>query len=291
MSRNPFLAIASLAIVLPLTALAPPPVQAQAAANGPTTHEYRILLVGNSLIYSNNLPAMLRAIGEAQGTPLVTRTFAAPGGKLSDRASDGFASAELGRGHYDAILLQEQGGNLAVCVAGSSSSRKAPCAASMRAYETFAKLAHAQGARVLLFSTWGPDRRWDQRTARSVGMIARKVDGQLFNAAEIIDTVRRAQPNDNPLPDGIHPNIHASLALALALYRDITGTTPVARDLRIRAPLYPANIAVTPDRAIEEQAAIAGDGKVTVVPAALIAPIIESLPPASHEAQDSRHRP
>ena len=41
-----------------------------AFAQTPTpAREYRVLLVGNSLTYTNNLPALLRAVGASQGTP------------------------------------------------------------------------------------------------------------------------------------------------------------------------------------------------------------------------------
>lgn len=44
-----------------------------------------MLLVGNSLTYTNNLPALLRAVGASQGTPIATESYAAPGGTLAER--------------------------------------------------------------------------------------------------------------------------------------------------------------------------------------------------------------
>ena len=46
------------------------PVHAQTDAT--PAREYRVLLVGNSLTYTNNLPALLRAVGASQGTPIAT---------------------------------------------------------------------------------------------------------------------------------------------------------------------------------------------------------------------------
>ena len=102
-------------------------------AQDPAPKEYRVLLVGNSLTYTNNLPALLRAVGASQGTTIVTETYAAPGGTLDDRLDEGHVAAALRARKFDAIVLQEQGGHLAACMASAQEQRKAPCAASDRA--------------------------------------------------------------------------------------------------------------------------------------------------------------
>lgn len=145
--------------------------------------EYSVLLVGNSLTYTNNLPALLRAVGAANGVSITTTTFAAPGGVLSERLSEGHVANALRSRHYDALLLQEQGGHLAACMASASAQRTAPCAASKRAYATFADLARTSGTKTLLMATWGPDERWDARVARSVGMLAKDSGSTVFHAS------------------------------------------------------------------------------------------------------------
>lgn len=277
-------------IALMLLALAAQPSPAQEAPGATTPRQYRVLLVGNSLTYTNNMPAMLRAIGAAEGTPIVTETFAAPGGTLNERLIDGYALAALERGPHDVVVLQEQGGNLAACM--TKAQRNAPCAASRRAYATFAEHARAKGAKVLLFVSWGPDRRWDSRLRGSIGAVAHDLDVTLFDAAGALDALRRAQPGSQPLPDGNHPSIQASLLLALTLYRDITGTAPSARDLQIRAPLLPFNTDVATNRPLEVQPGLGDGGNVTLVPAALIAPLLQALPkPEDANAdRDSRRR-
>lgn len=277
------------AIALSLSAFLPQPSQAQAApATGAAPTQYRVLLVGNSMSYTNNLPAMLRAIGAAQGTPIITETFAAPGGTLNDRLNDGHASAALARNHYDAVVLQEQGGNLAACQ--TKAQRNAPCAASRHAYQTFAKQAQARGAKVLLFASWGPDRKWDGRLQYSIGSVAHDLGAKLFNASGALNALRKAQPDVVLFPEVNQPSIQASLMLALALYRDVTGNTPSARDLQIRAPLLPYNTDVATDQPLEAQPGL-GDGvAVTVVPGALIAPLIQALQSQDDTELDSRRR-
>lgn len=276
-------------IALVLFAFFPSPSQAQTApAAAPAPPQYRVLLVGNSMSYTNNLPAMLRALGAAQGTPIITETYAAPGGTLTERLNDGYATTALAGGHYDVVVLQEQGGNLAACQA--KAQRTAPCAASRRAYRAFAEQAQARGAKVLLFASWGPDRKWDGRLMFSIGSVARELDAKLFNAAGALNALRKAQPEAVLFPEPNQPSIQASLMLALALYRDITGNTPTARDLQVRAPLLPFNTDVATNRPLEAQPGLGDGGAVTVVPAALLAPLIQALPPLRSEVEEGTQR-
>jgi len=249
-----------------------------ATAPAAAAREYRVLLVGNSLTYTNNLPALLRAVGASQGVAITTETYAAPGGTLAERWHDGHVAKALRDRKFDVLVLQEQGGKLAACVANAVEQRKAPCAASMHAYREFSALARQGGANVLLFATWAADDRWQGRLNRSVGMLAEKSSARVFRAATAIESMREAQPGSNPYPDGSHPSTQASLMLAVALYRDITGTAPVARDLLVTAPLLPVNAAVSPASPMESQPALAGDRKTTVIPASLIAPLVKALP-------------
>lgn len=251
---------------------------AGAQAQDAAPKEYRVLLVGNSLTYTNNLPALLRAVGASQGTPIATETYAAPGGTLDDRLDEGHVAAALRERRFDAVVLQEQGGHLAACMSSLQEQRKAPCAASAQAYRDFAELAKSKGAAVLLFGTWGPDERWQGKLDRSVRMIARKHDAKVFDAAGALAALHESQPDVRLYPDGTHPSTLASVMLALALYRDVTGHAPVAGDLRVNAPLLPVNAAVSAASAMESQPGLAGDGKATVIPRALVEPLVKALP-------------
>lgn len=281
MSRRPVPLCVGLLLACALPAYAQAPVR-----------EYRVLLVGNSLTYTNNLPALLRAVGASQGTPITTETYAGAGGTLNERWTEGHVANALRARKFDAVVLQEQGGHLAACMASLQEQRKAPCAASVRAYTELASLAKAAGARPLLFATWGPDERWQGKLDRSIRMIAGKTSATVFPAAGMLSALREAQPGIRLFPDGTHPSTQASLMLALALYREVTGGNPVARDLRVTAPLLPVNAAVSPASPLEVKPGLAGDGKAIVVPASLIEPLVKALPDpgASAEVQPARGR-
>lgn len=240
-------------------------------------HAYRVLLVGNSLTYTNNLPALLRAVGKAHGTPILTETWAAPGGTLAERANEGHVAAALRERRFDAVVLQERGGVLA-CVASADDIRTAPCAASMRVQRDFTALAKQAGARTLLFATWAPDERQQGRVARGTRQLAQRIGAEVFDAAGVLAALRKAQRATSPTPDGVHPSTQASLLLALALYRQISGQIPQARELRVDAPLLPVAAAVDAGSPMESQTGLRGDGRITVVPASLLAPLVHALP-------------
>ena len=272
-------------LVLAASVLCAGSVPAYAQSTATPQREYRVLLVGNSLTYTNNLPALLRAVGASQGISIITETYAAPGGTLAERGHDGHAANALRARKFDAVVLQEQGGKLAACPASAVEQRKAPCAASMHAYRDLASLARDKGAAVLFFNTWAADDRSQARISRSTRMLAEKHSARVFNAAGAIAALLKAQPDAMPYPDGTHPSTQASLMLALVLYRDITGTAPRAKDMRVTAPLLPVNAAVSAASPMESQPGLAGDGKAVLVPASLLEPLVKAIPDPKTSAE------
>ena len=262
-------------------------VPAHAQSTATPQREYRVLLVGNSLTYTNNLPALLRAVGGSQGTRITTETYAAPGGTLAERWRDGTAAEALRTRKFDVVVLQEIGGQVG-CLASASRTRTAPCAASVQAHASFAALAQASGAKPLLFTTWSHDKRMQGRINRGMRQLAKDNGATEFNAAGAIEALHSAQPTVTPYPDGTHPSTQASLMMAVALYRDITGSTPTPKLLRVDAPLLPVNAAVSAASPLEAQAALAGNGQVTVVPVTLVEPLVKALPDPKDEAGMAR---
>ncbi|MES2859655.1 MAG: hypothetical protein V4704_10815 [Pseudomonadota bacterium] len=260
-------------------------------AQAPAGREYRVLLVGNSLTYTNNLPALLRAVGASHGDRIVTETYAGPAATLSQHWKAGHVGNALRNRKFDVVVLQEMGG-LVACLASASQQRKAPCAASVQAHVGLVQAATAAEAKTLLLSTWARDERSQARIDRGMRHLAKDTGATVFDAAGAVESLRQAHPDARPYPDGTHPSTMASLMMAVALYRQVTGTTPLARDLKVDAVLLPVNAAVSPGTAMESQGALAGTGKATLVPASLVAPLVKALPDpnASVEVDPSRRR-
>ena len=265
------------------------PTWAQTVAPAPApARELRVLFVGNSLTYVNNLPRLLHAMAASQpGRPAITTmTYAAPGGTVAERWADGHAAAALRDGHWDVLVLQERGGLLA-CLVDSERRQESECRASERAHRDFAELAGSRGSRVLLLATWGPDGDWQRRLDEAIRKLSGKLrsggaDVAVVPAGSTLRAWARRQPADAPaFPDGVHPGLPASLVMAAQLYRAVAGEDAQSHDLAIDFPLLPANALVKPDAPLESQAQLAGDGHDLLLKADALAPLLEA-------ARDSR---
>ena len=153
---------------------------AQPAVDAAPAAVTRVLFIGNSLTYANNLPRLLRAVAASQpgGPAIDTATYVIPGAQLDDLRDDGHATAALRDGDWDVVVLQERGGLLSC---NAKSTREPECRRSESAHRHFVELAQQRGARTLLLMTWPPARGNDLRDER--GRLARQ-DPSLVEAAE-----------------------------------------------------------------------------------------------------------
>ena len=264
-----------LSLSLPLCAVVASAAEPAAVPVTTAPRELRVLFVGNSLVYVNNLPATLRALADAQATPvrITTATFAAPGGTVAERWKDGHAAAALRGGTWDAIVLQERGGLLA-CMVDAEQRAQGECRASERAHKQFADLAREHGARTLLLATWGPDEAWQLKLDRAIKQLASRTSAEVIPAGSVLRAYAAEHPQTPTFPDKVHPSLPATLIMAAQLYRAITGSDAQARDVTIDFPLLPANALVKADAPMEGQPQLAGNGKRIVVKADAIAMLL-----------------
>jgi len=235
----------------------------------------RVLLVGNSLIYAQNVPGLLRALAASQtGGPLLeTASFVAPGGTLAERWKDGAAAKALREGQWDVVVLQERGGLLA-CMASSEQRQQPECRASQRAHKQFAELAESRGARVLLFGTWGPDAAWQLNLDRGLAAIARNTGAETVELGEMLREQDKRQPSTPMFSDGVHASLEGALLIAARLYRSIAGRAPSAAELELDFVLLPANAAIKPESPIEQQPQLARSGEPVRIPGKSIAGLL-----------------
>jgi len=240
----------------------------------------RVLFVGNSLVYVNDLPATLRALAASQPSPVTieTQTFVAPGGTVADRWKDGHVTKALAAGHWDAVVLQERGGLLA-CMVDSEQRTSSECRASERAHKDFAAQAKAAGARTYVLATWGPDADWQARLDRAAKQLAGRIDAQVVPAGPALRAYAAKHGEAATFPDSIHPSLPATLIMAVQLHRAIVGTAPVPADVTLDFALLPARAAVTPDAPMETQPQLKGSGNRIVVKADAMALLIAASQP------------
>ena len=68
----------------------------------------RVLFIGNSYIYVNNLPQMVKDVASSVGDTLIFDSYAVGGYRLQDHSNDQTALNLIATGNWDFVVLQEQ---------------------------------------------------------------------------------------------------------------------------------------------------------------------------------------
>jgi len=179
----------------------------------------RLLFLGNSLTYTNDLPGMLEQLAVAGGVVGIdARDASQPGYALEDHWSTPQSRAALDEGPWDIVILQQ----------GPSSLPESQVNLVTWA-ETWADAIRDRGGEPALYMVW-PDRtrlEFFDDVRESYEAAADAADGALYPAGE---AWRSAWARDPTLalygPDDFHPSVMGTYLAALTIYRGITGRAP-----------------------------------------------------------------
>lgn len=176
----------------------------------------RILFIGNSLTYTNNLPEIVRAVCASGGVEIETHMVAKPNFSLLDHWRVGDAREAIENGNWNIVVLQQG-------PSAQGESRR-----QLRRYAAlFAPLITAAGAQPAMYSVWpARDRAIDfERAAESYALAAADIGAMLFPVATAWNVARR----DIELysPDGLHPNAYGSYLAALVMFAVLAQRTPI----------------------------------------------------------------
>jgi hypothetical protein len=180
----------------------------------------RVLFVGNSLTYFNDLPEMVRGLTEAAGLPAVeVESVAFPDYDLGLHLDRGDAMRAIRSKRCTLVVLQQ----------GPSSLEENR--AQLRAWTvTFAADIRKAGARPALYMVWPSlENAWTfDRAVESYRLAADDVDGVLFPVGEAFRVARAKDPTA-PLyeNDGYHPTITGSYLAALVIVARLHDRSPV----------------------------------------------------------------
>lgn len=269
------LAVVALLLFAPLAGAQTAPTAA------PVRPSVRVMLVGNSLIYTNNLPGLLRSLARAQisGPLIETESYVMPGAELQQHWKLGQAATALQASQWDVLVLQERGGLLA-CLASPSQKDNDTCRNSVRAHKHFVELAQSKGTRVLLMGTWGPDAQWQDRLDRGLRQVARETGATpVFTGTRLREYQAAHREATLFTDDSLHPSLIASLILATALYREVTGERAQAHNLLLDFPLLPPGSRMGDNLPLERNAALNAHAKPVMLSAAELPPLIEAAEP------------
>jgi hypothetical protein len=164
----------------------------------------RVLFVGNSLTYYNNLPGMVESIYESTrpNATLHTELLASGGALIRDHLTTGHLAQILAKNRFDVVVLQELGG-FPACPADFRGCSDSPAAL----HEAIA-LVRAAGARAILFGTWqATPESQRELSAATKEMAARlQVDvadvGAAMQSALTTTNLQTLDKTGHPLPQG-----------------------------------------------------------------------------------------
>lgn len=193
---------------------------------GPAPGHYRVLFIGNSLTYFNNLPGTLSQLATLAGDSVESAAVAKPNFAVIDHA-DGLSNAVqvIRSGHWDFVILQQ-----------GPTTQQLGRDTLILATRKLDPDIRAAGGRSAQMMTW-PDsgRQNDFDAVRLSSQAAAEAVGGLFvPVGEAWRAALAADPSV-PLygPDGFHPAPLGTYLAALVIYQEITGHDP--RELPPRA--------------------------------------------------------
>ena len=183
----------------------------------------RVLFVGNSYTYFENLPQVVSVLSEQTGTVLITEKITIGGAKLSEhwRGARGLNTKEkIRNGDYDIVVLQEWS-------LGTINERDS----AVFYLGLFSKHAREEGAKPFYYLTWGREKVPQQqepisRVYRETAALNRAT---VVPAGEAWALARELRPDfDLYNPDGTHPSELGTYLTACVFAATITGGLPVA---------------------------------------------------------------
>lgn len=190
----------------------------------------RVLFIGNSYTYTNDLPGTLEKLAESGGFRLETGISAQGGWTLSDHLTSPDTNAQFENSKWNYIVLQEQSN-----IPASDSIRNS------KMYPAARKLAEKTtqlSAQPILFVTWGHQSGWPENSmptyesmqlALNYGYltVARQLHATLAPVGFAWLALHRNHPQLNLWQeDGSHPNENGTYLAACIFYAVIFQKSP-----------------------------------------------------------------
>ena len=183
-------------------------------ANG--EKELRVLFIGNSLTYQNQLPSLVAALGRADGWKMEVESVAAPDRSLEDHWRQGRARAVLAGSSWDVVVLQQ----------GPSSLPENQ--AHLKTWSIrWSDLIREHGARPALYMVWPSRKRLGDfaRVVNSYTGAARAADAELYPAGIAWLLAIHNEPEFELYgTDGFHPSLTGTALSAMVIHAGMTGS-------------------------------------------------------------------
>jgi len=182
--------------------------------NPPEAHSpIRILFIGNSLTYTNNLPAMVQEIGKRDSVQIGYTTIALPNYSLEDHWNNGNIQTEITEGNYDFVVAQQ-----------GPSAQPASQVLLIAYAKKMNELCKKNDTRLCLFTVWpSKQRSFDLDGVIASYKTAAEQTKSLIAPAGLSWKYAWQKDSDLPLygPDEFHPSIAGSFLAALTIYASL----------------------------------------------------------------------
>jgi hypothetical protein len=265
------------------------------------TTTLRVLFIGNSYTYYNNLPGTMESIARIGGCPVEARQITMPGGMLSQLWRSGVAIDSIRNGGWDFIVVQEQS------LLGGLRVDGEPVIASPDTFFDYARRFQREiaqtGARMVLFHTWARAGYADDQ--RMLDYAYFSIGRELAAVVAPVGVAWISILGSNPditlyLSDGSHPNGLGTYLAATVIATTVCGALQGRPPTVVRADSIDergqvvaglkTNIAISPELSGLFRAA-AEDALARVRVAGGYLPVHASQPPALPQPPASGETP
>ncbi len=208
-------------------------------AAGPQENQtIRILYIGNSLTYVNDLPGMIKILAESRGHNIVYDVYARGGRKLVQHASDPGVLKKIREQPWDFVVLQEQSQTPAF----SQRQVEKEVFPYAKKLTELSKQAHPK-TRIVFYMTMarkngdpgnahvspelGSYKGMQQRINRSYLKMARDNQALVAPVGMAWEDVRTQRPDINLYADDVHPNMTGTYLAACVFYATFFQASPM----------------------------------------------------------------
>lgn len=183
--------------------------------SGNPVNRLRILFVGNSLTYTNDIPALVKELAHLDNIRIDYTTIAFGNYGLDDHLSEGIVQATIKKGKYDVVVVQQ-----------GPSALPASQNNLMSAVLQFKNLCNEAKTKLAVYMVWpSKDRLFDlDQVIYSYSNAGKKNNALICAAGLAWKKTWATAPNISLYgPDGFHPDLSGSLLSAMVIYGTLTG--------------------------------------------------------------------
>lgn len=181
--------------------------------------DHRVLFIGNSLTYYNDLPRTVQAmyVSAAPGRVIEVDMLASGGATMADHVRQGRMAELLAQKHYDVVILQDAGG-FPACA-----SEFPGCQDAVAGVCDAARIARGAKVRPILFGTYQAIPEAQAALSEATRDEAQRCGVELADVGAAMQRFKQAQADVSPCQKDGHPNVAGSWIAGAVLTRAIAG--------------------------------------------------------------------